>query len=54
LSDEDTICANEVEKSLKNYPYKVIACELIKRLKFGFPLNYSGPRGQPSLKSKSD
>jgi hypothetical protein len=25
-----------VEKSLGNYPYKDIACELIKGLKFGF------------------
>jgi hypothetical protein len=28
----------------ENYPYKDIACELKKGLKFGFPLNYSGPR----------
>ena len=27
------ICVNEVEKSLENYPYKDIACELIKGLK---------------------
>ena len=26
------ICVNEVEKSLENYPYKVVACELIKGL----------------------
>jgi hypothetical protein len=26
----------EVKKSLKNYPYKDIACELKKGLKFGF------------------
>ena len=25
-----SICVNEVKKSLKNYPYKDIACELIK------------------------
>jgi hypothetical protein len=30
-----------VEKSLENYPYKDIACELKKGLKFGFPSNYS-------------
>jgi hypothetical protein len=51
------ICVNEVEKSLENYPYKVIACELIKGLKFGFPLNYSGPRSpitSKNLKSVAD
>ena len=51
------ICVNEVEKSLENYPYKVIACELITGLKFGFPLNYSGPRSpitSKNLKSVAD
>jgi hypothetical protein len=51
------ICVNEVEKSLENYPYKVVACELIKGLKFGFPLNYSGPRSpitSKNLKSVAD
>jgi hypothetical protein len=46
-----------VEKSLENYPYKVVACELIKGLKFGFPLNYSGPRSpitSKNLKSVAD
>jgi hypothetical protein len=41
----------------KNYPYKDIACELIKGLKFGIPLNYSGPRSpitSKSLKSVAD
>jgi hypothetical protein len=50
-------CVNEVEKSLENYPYKVVACELIKGLKFGFPLNYSGPRSpitSKNLKSVAD
>ena len=44
-------------KSLENYPYKVVACELIKGLKFGFPLNYSGPRSpitSKNLKSVAD
>jgi hypothetical protein len=36
-----------VVKSLENYPYKDIACELIKGLKFGSPLNYSEPRSNP-------
>ena len=44
------ICVNEVEKSLENYPYKDIVCELIKGLQFGFPLNYSGPRSPITLK----
>ena len=51
------ICVNEVEKSLENYPYKVVACELIKGLKFGFTLNYSGPRSpitSKNLKSVAD
>lgn len=51
------ICVNEVEKSLENYPYKDIACELKKGLKFGFPLNYSGPRSpitSKNLKSVAD
>jgi hypothetical protein len=46
-----------VEKSLENYPYKDIACELIKGLTFGFPLNYSGPRSpitSKNLKSVAD
>jgi hypothetical protein len=43
------ICVNEVEKLLENYPYKDIACELIKGFKFGFPLNYSGPRSPSDL-----
>jgi hypothetical protein len=41
----------------ENYPYKDIACELIKGLKFGFLLNYSGPRSQitsKNLKSVAD
>jgi hypothetical protein len=40
-----------VKKSLENYPYKDTACEFIKGLKFGFPLNYSGPRS--SITSKN-
>ena len=51
------ICVNEVEKSLENYPYKDIAYELKKGLKFGFPLNYSGPRSpitSKNLKSVAD
>jgi hypothetical protein len=40
-----------VKKSLENYPYKVVACELIKGLKFGFPLNYSGPRSPITSKN---
>ena len=51
------ICVNEVEKSLENYPYKDIACELKKGLKFGFPSNYSGPRSpitSKNLKSVAD
>jgi hypothetical protein len=46
-----------VEKSLQNYPYKDIACELKKGLKFGFPINYSGPRSpitSKNLKSVAD
>ena len=38
-------------KSLKNYPYKDIACELKKGLKFGFPLYYSGPRSPITSKN---
>ncbi|CAG2193979.1 unnamed protein product [Mytilus edulis] len=38
------ICVNEVEESLKFYPYKVIANELIHGLRFGFKLQYSGSR----------
>ena len=51
------ICVNEVEKSLENYPYKDIACELKKGLTFGFPSNYSGPRSpitSKNLKSVAD
>jgi hypothetical protein len=36
---------------------KDIACEFIKGLKFGFPLNYSGPRSpitSKNLKSVAD
>ncbi|VDH94982.1 Hypothetical predicted protein [Mytilus galloprovincialis] len=38
------ICVNEVKESLKFYPYKVIANELIHGLRFGFKLQYSGSR----------
>ena len=51
------ICVTEVKKSLENYPYKDIACEFIKGLNFGFPLNYSGPRSpitSKNLKSVAD
>ena len=35
---------SEVQKSLSTYPLKDIASELIKGLKFGFQLQYSGSR----------
>jgi hypothetical protein len=46
-----SVAVNEVKKSLENYPYKDIACEFIKVLKFGFPLNYSGPRSPITSKN---
>lgn len=41
---DSTICFNEVEKSLINYPSQDVASELVNGLKYGFPLQYSGTR----------
>ena len=38
------ICISEVQKSLSTYPLQDVASELIKGLKFGFQLQYSGSR----------
>lgn len=38
------ICISEVQRSLSNYPLQDIASELIKGLRFGFQLQYSGSR----------